>query len=217
MKKILHLMLPILLCMYSIEAQARVAIINQCEITPQIWLPKTPPVTQKTNNLRRLVGSSQFASGNPIIIEGVIMDDACVPISDAMVEIWQANSKGWFDYNNVLGEKSDPNFIGTGSTVTDNMGIYNFITVMPGSIHQMRAPHINIRVRHKDFPVFESIIYFENRHLNSKDVVLNKEVKPAKRNLLIAKERKYSKNGSEYGVLYRLNITIDGQNKYKKY
>jgi protocatechuate 3,4-dioxygenase beta subunit len=196
------------------EASSKTNIINQCEITPQIWLLKTPPPIQTTNNLRRAVGSPNFAKGQFIILEGMITDEQCVPISDATVEIWQANSKGWLDYTHVKSNKSDPNFMGTGSMITNNMGHYNFLTVMPGSISQSRAPHINVRVRHRDFQAFESVIYFENSHLNKSDSILNREVKPCKRNSLIAKEQDYSMND---GIVYRLNITLDGSNRYKKY
>ncbi len=214
--KVIHFIATILFCMISLEANSAMTIINQCQITPQVWLPKTPPLMQKTNNLRRSVGSSEFAKGTPILLEGIVTDERCIPITDAIVEIWQANSKGWLDYKNIESERTDYNFIGTGSTNTDNMGNYSFITIMPGAI-KSQAPHINIRVRHKDFPVFESVVYFENSYLNSKDRILNREVSSTKRNLLIAKEQKYSKNDFQYDVLYQFNITIDGRNKYKKY
>jgi protocatechuate 3,4-dioxygenase beta subunit len=196
---------------------ANAELINECEITPQIWLDVTPPPMQKTNNLRRLVGASEFAKGVPILLEGTVVDELCVPISNAIVEIWQADSKGEITYKTTGGEKGDKNFAGTGTFITDNMGNYRFITIMPGPISQSRAPHINIRVKHRDFQPLESIIYFDNSHLNVKDSILNKEVKASKRNLLIAKAEKYSKNSMEDGVLYRLNVCIDGKNKYKKY
>ncbi|MDF3047523.1 MAG: dioxygenase [Candidatus Midichloriaceae bacterium] len=195
---------------------ANAKLINECEITPQIWLDVTPPPIQKTNNLRRAVGASEFANGAPILLEGKVLDELCVPISNAIVEIWQADGKGNEVYKDT-NENSDPNFVGTGTSITDNMGNYSFITIMPGSVSKSRAPHINIRVRHRDFQPLESIIYLENSHLNSKDSILKNEVKASKRNLLIAKAEKYSKNSMEDGVLYRLNVCIDGKNKYKKY
>lgn len=199
------------------EAKSSNKIINQCEITPQIWLLKTPPIMQKTNNLRRAVGSPDFARGQFILLEGIVMDDQCVPISDAIVDIWQANSKGGIDYDHKRSKRSDPNFMGTGTMITDNMGYYDFLTVMPGSIEPARAPHINVRVRHRDFQEFESVIYFENSHLNKSDVILNKETKECRRNLLIAKGQNYSMNRGEGGIVYRFDITLDGSNKYKKY
>lgn len=204
----------------KLEPSEATYVIEECQITPELWQLKTPPVADSTNNLRRKSGSTEFAVGTPIIIEGNILDSDCVPVSDATIEIWQANAKGGVDYYNADQQPQDvldSNFRGSGSMIADNLGYYNFITVLPGSTGKNSAPHINVRVKHQDFQAFESVIYFENQAMNAVDDLLSKRMVQYDRNLLVAKEEKSIKNISEAGIVYRFNITLDGKNKFKKY
>lgn len=193
-------------------------VVVMCEFTPALWQLIPPPEIAKTNNLRRKVGSSEFAEGQFITLHGKITDSSCVPISDAIVEIWQANSFGGVNYNPGLKKQHlDPNFQSTGSMITDNEGQYSFATILPGSTAKNRAPSINIRVRHKDFLPLETVIYFENQPLNSKDYRLTKEISKKNMHLLVAKEENCITNDLGECIKYSFNITLEGKNLYKKY
>jgi protocatechuate 3,4-dioxygenase, beta subunit len=203
-------------------------IIDECLVTPAIWELKMIPYIVPNNNLRRLTGSPEFAKGNLIVVEGTVRDSNCVPINDAIVEIWQANAKGGIDYTSDYNssdiksdseskDKADVNFAGSGSVITDNMGRYSFITVFPGVIDERSAPHINFRLRHKDFLPMETVMYFENSNLNDRDTTLLKEVDVKNKKLLVAKAKKYTMNMSEGYIKYNFDITLEGNNKYKKY
>lgn len=194
------------------------AIVNECSITPAIWQLSPVPKIIANNNLNRATGSSEFAQGTVIEISGTVFDQNCVPVTGATVEIWQANSKGGFDFNtNELSALKDPNFAGTGKAITDNKGFYNFRTIMPGSQKENRAPNISFRVTHKDFLPLETVMYFENNSLNDTDSLLLKEVALNKRNLLVAKPQNYINNETEENIKYRFDITFEGNNKYKNY
>lgn len=205
---------------------------QQCVITPEISLLQTPPKPHKSNNLRRMQHKTEFAQGQPILITGMVLDAACVPIGDAVVEIWQANAMGGIDYiienENVASVNQKKNldeyFAGSGMTVTDNFGRYHFLTVMPGTLNDSRSPHVNVRIRHSDFGTFESVIYFEHQHLNEKDSVLRKYVPVAKRKLLIAENSQTSPEQdalpqkiAEEFIVYKFNITLPMQHRYKTY
>lgn len=66
----------------------------QCPITHQIWDIRPKPQIYKTNNLFRRVGSATYADGNQILIRGRLLDARCVPIANAVIEIYQADSRG---------------------------------------------------------------------------------------------------------------------------
>jgi protocatechuate 3,4-dioxygenase beta subunit len=124
---------------------------------------------ETNNNLAKKVGSFYRASGEIIFLQGEITDSFEVPVSGAVIEIWQTNSAG--KYHSLLDKNSeyiDANFNMSGRTISDNMGNYNFITVMPGSVFG-RAPHINMNIYHEKFGKLKTEIYFENHPFNKTD------------------------------------------------
>lgn len=87
---------------------------------------------------------------------GRITDINCLPIQNAVVSIWHANSRGVNHYDKNI--EDDLNFAGSGRFVVNNLGYYNFITIAPGKIGD-RAPHINFLVQHPDFPEFTTQMF----------------------------------------------------------
>lgn len=185
---------------------------DKCEITPQIWQLTTPPESTFSNNLRRKTGSSEFAQGDMILVEGKVVDSACAPVGEAVVEIWQGDAYGEYDQR-----KMDENFLGSGTSITDNLGNYKFLTVFPGTKGNKEAPHIHFRIKHKDFRAFETIMFFENQLNNDVDRNLNKEVKQSQKHLLLAKAKKLNKNDDRSSIKYVFDITLEGKNKYLSY
>ena len=56
----------------------------------------------------------------------------------------------------------------SGRTITDNLGNYHFITIMPGS-NPGRAPHINMNIYSTKFGKLETEMYFANHPYNASD------------------------------------------------
>lgn len=191
-------------------------LVNQCPTTPEVWQLIPAPTIEKSNNLRRRTGSAEFAKGDFIILEGRITDSNCVPIADALIQVWHANNLGIYEHVKGNYSKKDKNFVGSGSTITDTLGYYRFLTIFPGSTNG-DAPHINFTIQHKDFFPFETSMYFENHALNQTDPILNKEVDQQKHYLLVAKAEKINKNNQEEDIKYRFDITLEGKNKYLNY
>jgi protocatechuate 3,4-dioxygenase alpha subunit len=86
------------------------------------------------------------ATGQKIHIEGCISDGDGLPINDAMLEIWQADSQG--RYLHARGQAPRPNakFTGFGRSATDRQGMFGFDTIKPGPVigadGKPQAPHI---------------------------------------------------------------------------
>jgi protocatechuate 3,4-dioxygenase alpha subunit len=87
-----------------------------------------------------------------IRIEGTVRDGAGEPATDAMVEIWQANSDGRYahpeDHRDEL--PLEEGFTGFGRCQTDPEGRYEFVTVKPGAVPGPdglpQAPHIDVAI-----------------------------------------------------------------------
>jgi protocatechuate 3,4-dioxygenase alpha subunit len=97
----------------------------------------------------RLAG--QDISGRPVTIAGRVLDGEGAPVSDALLEIWQANSHGKYSHPADTQRKPiEAGFRGFGRIPTDDAGAFRFTTIKPGSIPgplgQAQAPHLAITV-----------------------------------------------------------------------
>lgn len=147
------------------------AVLNpRCKPTPMIFFKNFGPIEPvHSNNLARKAGATEEASGEKIIIYGRILDVNCVPVSDAVVDLWQANAQGMYQFANSKEERVkiedspyyDHNFSGSGKATSNNMGGFTFVTIKPGA-KASDVPHIRVRIRHKDFDEFETKIFLDD-------------------------------------------------------
>ena len=93
---------------------------------------------KKSNNLIRKPGSALRAKGQYIVLSGQVLDKDCLPISNAVIQIWQTDTAGnyleAYDLINdwdTMNPDYDKNFAYSGSTQTNNLGEYNFVTILP--------------------------------------------------------------------------------------
>jgi len=175
-----------------------------------------PETFFSSNNLIKKTGSFYRGFGEVIFFRGIITDSFGVPINNAIVEIWQANSAG--KYHSLLESNSeyiDPYFNMSGKAITNNVGEYNFITIMPGS-KVGRAPHININVYHPKFGKLEAESYFEN-HPNNKSDYQYTSYDKIDAELLTAKVSYSEVNNPKSVKICTFNIVLQGTHQYKKY
>lgn len=72
--------------------------------------------------------------GERIIVTGRVLDDSGRPVPRTLIEIWQANAAGRYLHNEDNHPAPiDPNFTGAGRTLTDENGVYRFVTIKPGA------------------------------------------------------------------------------------
>ena len=149
--------------------------------------------------------------GERIRIEGHIHDGDGVPVSDALVEIWQANSHG--RYSHPVDRRPaplDPTFGGFGRCGTDERGRYWFETVRPGRVpfdeRSWQAPHILVTVFARGLlNHLVTRLYFEGEPANAEDRVLQR-VPEDRRATLLAKRA--TVDGT---VVYRFDIILQGE------
>jgi protocatechuate 3,4-dioxygenase, alpha subunit len=133
-------------------------------------------------------------SGERILISGTVFDGDEKPIPDAVVEIWQADSGGFFNHPvDPLHEKADRHFRGFGRCGTDESGVYWFKTVRPGARPRSegtpQTPFINVRVFARGMLIHAvTRLYFPDESANATDPVLN-SIDANRRSTLISKRR----------------------------
>ena len=186
--------------------------IGECAVTPEIWSIGVLPEAENSNNLTTSYTSFETAKGKKIIITGKILDGNCVPISGAKVSIWQANTRGVFQFNAKNKQYFDKYFRSSGNMITDNVGNFQFITVYPGKINNF-TPSIIFKVEHSSFMPMETKMFFpeyKNYHtIRSMNASIIKEQIP----LLVAK--KVSKDDSM--SIYSFVITLKQTSSYREY
>ena len=94
------------------------------------------------NNLKR-----EPVEGREIFIKGIVFDGNGEPLLDAMVEIWQADARGFYNSNQEVDSKTSTNFTGWGRCASDmQTGEFEFATIKPGLVPYnnggLQAPHI---------------------------------------------------------------------------
>jgi protocatechuate 3,4-dioxygenase, beta subunit len=72
--------------------------------------------------------------GERIVVSGRVCDDVGQPVSNTLIEVWQANAAGRYrHFKDNHPAPLDPNFSGAGRTLTDADGFYRFVTIKPGA------------------------------------------------------------------------------------
>lgn len=137
------------------------------------------------------------ATGRRVTIAGVVRDSAGVPLPDALIEVWQADSSGTY---------GNPSFSGFGRVATDDEGRFAFNTVVPGRVPgpdgKLQAPHLAVGVLARGVLTrLVTRIYFEDEPSNGEDAILS-VVPAARRDTLLAKRVD--------GNRYRFDIMLQG-------
>ena len=139
------------------------ATIRRAPRKPLILLPHTlsevtgpvyghEDITEGDNDLTRQHGGEPL--GERMILTGRVLDDNGRPVSQALLEIWQANAAGrYLHVKDRHPAPLDPNFTGAGRTLTDENGCYRFVTIKPGAYPWLN--HYNAwRPAHIHFSIF---------------------------------------------------------------
>lgn len=111
--------------------------------------------------------------GRRIRVSGQVIDGQGQPLSDALLEIWQADDQGRYAHP---ADPRSPNapFRGFGRTITGNDGRFAFDTVKPGAIGDGQAPHITIILfaRGGQNHLYTRIYFADEADANGRDPVL---------------------------------------------
>lgn len=161
-------------------AHTRSAANSNLNPTPeQTEGPFFPNSSQKDMDLdlTYIEGHDKRAEGQFIKVSGRIVDQYGMPVNQALIDIWQANSFGKYHHERDLRRvKVDENFQGWGTVQTDDNGFYHFRSVKPGPYPAdgkwMRPPHIHFKVAKRGYRELTTQMYFSEEPLNQRDLLL---------------------------------------------
>jgi protocatechuate 3,4-dioxygenase alpha subunit len=166
--------------------------------------------------------AARGAAGERIVIEGRVLDGDGAPVSDAMIETWQANAAGRYDHPEDQQESDrqenprDPNFHGFGRTATGPDGSFRLRTINPGAVRPVpgggdatQAPHINLSIFARGLlKRLVTRIYFPDEPLNEADPLLS-TLPASRRATLIAR----AVRGGVAERVLRCDIVLQGDNE----
>ena len=160
-------------------------------------------------NLASIAGSRMAdteTEGEHIRVEGRVFDGAGNPISDALIEVWQADGMGRYAHPaDPRGSNSTFRGFGRCGTGTDPQNRFWFDTVKPGPVDAEQAPHLNVIVTMRGMLLHAfTRIYFAGEPANATDKVLN-AVPAERRGTLIA-----TRQGAN---VWRFDIHMQGDNE----
>ena len=149
------------------------------------------------------------AVGESIIIEGKVLDAEGKAVSDALLEIFQADATGRYVADSTEA-RSGSCFTGFGRAGTDLSGAFRFTTVYPAVVSAedggSEAPHLNLMVFARGLlKPLVTRIYFEKDVGNAQDPLLAQI--PANRRSTLEAHRVA---GGEPGV-WRFDVCLQGK------
>lgn len=140
-----------------------------------------------------------------------VLDGAGDPVTDAMVETWQADADGRFDHpDDPRGAASltPPGFRGFGRGDADAAGTVRFTTVRPGPLPAedgaTEAPHVDVSVFARGLlDRVVTRIYFPDQATNATDPVL----------AAIPEDRRHRLVATATAQGYALTVVLQGQSQ----
>ena len=141
-------------------------------------------------------------AGERISIAGRVLDGDGKPVTDALLEIWQADAKGKYGARG---------FRGFGRSATDAKGAFRFKTVKPGRVAGpgggLQAPHIAVNLFMRGLlKQLVTRIYFPDDPANAADPVL--ALVPAARRATLLARRKAGRAGA-----LEWNVVLQGRDE----
>jgi protocatechuate 3,4-dioxygenase beta subunit len=179
--------------------------------------PAVSAVTPEDADLTRNAGTGGEAIGSRMIVTGRVLDDRGAPIPHTLVEVWQANTAGRYVHkSDTWPGPLDPNFLGIGRCLTDEDGVYRFLTIRPGPYPWRNHPNA-WRPAHIHFSLFGpswtsrlvTQMYFAGDPLLFLDPVLNAIPTDAARQRLIA-GYDHEVTEPEWALGWRWDIVLGG-------
>jgi len=149
--------------------------------------------------------------GQRITIAGRLIDGSGAPLTDAVVEIWQADADGTYAKAMSPQSNASPAFLGWGRQPSNGEGIFSFETIKPGPVPgpdgKLMAPHVVLWIVARGINIgLQTRLYFaDEAEANGRDYVLNRIPDVRRRATLIA-----GRDDSGAVPRYMLDIHLQG-------
>lgn len=151
------------------------------------YYPDHLPLDQD-NDLTQIVGGKAPAGGIVTEFGGRLLNVDGKPISEAVIELWQADNNGCYIHSRGTqkGKERDPQFQGFGKITTNEKGEYRFRTIKPG-LYTGRTRHYHIAVMQNGKRMLTTQLYLAGEPQNEKDGIL-KSIRDETQRLSVIRE-----------------------------
>jgi protocatechuate 3,4-dioxygenase beta subunit len=149
----------------SARAQAPAALRRTPAQTEGPFYPVRLPADSDHDLLRN--GDASYRKGQPVWVQGRVLDLQGKPVSGARVEIWQCDQGGHYHHPGD-GERADPAFQGFGRVAVGADGGYRFRTIRPVA-YSGRTPHIHVKVKLDQRELLTTQLYVQGDPHNERD------------------------------------------------
>lgn len=183
-------------------------------------------VTGPAGEWDRLMGSamddltahhSAPPQGQRIMVSGRVLDQDARPVSDTVMEIWQANAAGRYIHTRDSWDAPlDPNFTGAGRVVTDAEGRYRFVTIRPGAYpwgnhhNAWRPAHIHLSLLGPAFATrLVTQMYFPDDPLIEIDPIANAVPMPYRQRMVSRFDMETTV--ADWALGYRFDVVLKGR------
>lgn len=152
---------------------------KKTDLTPIPWQTVGPYFSIGLTGPRAVrVIAAPGVQGERVKLSCAVFDREGKPVSDVLIEIWQANADGKYNHPADKQPKPiDPAFLGFGRQITDASGVCEFETIKPGRVpgprDTLQAPHLELAVFARGIlKQLATRIYFSSDPANSECPVL---------------------------------------------
>ncbi|MFM8462523.1 MAG: protocatechuate 3,4-dioxygenase subunit beta [Burkholderiaceae bacterium] len=155
--------------------------------------------------------------GERILVCGRVMDEDGRAVPNTLIEVWQANAAGRYRHQHDQHDAPlDPNFTGTGRTLTDDNGFYRLVTIRPGAYPWRNHPNA-WRPAHIHFSLFGNAfatrlvtqMYFPGDPLLAFDPIYNSVPAGARERMVSAFDLRLTE--PEHALGFRFDIVLRGR------
>ena len=201
--------------------------IKRAPSQPLVYLPHTlseitgPSFATQKIDIKACDLTKQHSApplGERIVVSGRVLDEDARPVANTLVEVWQANAAGrYLHARDQHDAPLDPNFTGSGYTLTDSEGRYRFITIKPGEypwrnhVNAWRPAHIHFSVFGPAFATrLVTQMYFPGDPLIPFDPIFNCTADEKARHRLIS-QFDWETTSPEWALGFRFDIILAGR------
>ena len=151
--------------------------------------------TDRDNNLIVLESAEGRPAGDVLEFGGRLFDGRGMPISGALVELWQTDSNGIYLHpRGPNNSQRDVNFQSYGEMVTGEHGWFSFRTIIPGR-YERRSHHIHVKVCLEGRELLTTQLYFSNDTGLASDGIFD-DAKDGGKNLIMEIEEGFDVAGN---------------------
>jgi protocatechuate 3,4-dioxygenase beta subunit len=164
-----YLAAPLLIIYGASGAPAIFAAARELEPTPacgdrdEVTPAQTPGPFFKPRSPERRSLLEPGLQGTRIVLEGSVRSTKCRPVQGALVDFWQADTRGGYD---------NDGFRLRGHQFTDGDGRYRLETIVPG-LYPGRTRHFHVRVQAPNRSILTTQLYFPGEAENHRDGIFN--------------------------------------------